>query len=72
MWETLSVVVIVGAAALWLARRVWRTVSGQAPACGCEGGDGGQAAGGRACGGCPSAPAGTPPQTGCPACGAGK
>lgn len=68
MWETLTVVVIVGAAALWLARRIWRTVSGQAPACGC--GDGGAGpAEGCACGGCPSAPTGSSPQSGCPACG---
>ncbi|MBI4800068.1 MAG: hypothetical protein HY794_15335 [Desulfarculus sp.] len=72
MWETLLVVVIVGAAALWLARRMWKTMTGQAPACGCGEGGESQAGGGCACGGCPSAPAGTPPQAGCPACGAGK
>lgn len=72
MWETLTVVVIVGAAALWLARRMWRTVSGRTPGCGCGEGGEGQAGGGCACGGCPSAPAGSSPEPGCPACGAGK
>ncbi|CAO0820419.1 hypothetical protein DFAR_1550004 [Desulfarculales bacterium] len=35
MWQTLTVVLVVGVAALWLARCTWCTFSGQAPACSC-------------------------------------
>jgi hypothetical protein len=65
MWQTLIVVALVGAAGLWLARRFWRTFSGQGPACGCggggeaapgccESGDGGGQPPACACAGCPS------------------
>jgi hypothetical protein len=72
MWQTLIVVVVVGAAGLWLARRLWRTMSGQGPSCGCGDGSGEQAPTGCSCGSCPAAQAGAPPEQGCPNCGPGK
>ncbi|MFH1036367.1 MAG: FeoB-associated Cys-rich membrane protein [Pseudomonadota bacterium] len=72
MWQTLIVVVVVGVAALWLARRMWRTVEGKGPACGCGDDGGGQPPGGCSCGSCPGAQTGAPPPEGCPSCGQDK
>lgn len=69
MWQTVIVVVIVAAAALWYGLRLWRTLSGKAPACCC--GDAAGQGGGCDCGSCPSTPEQTPASRPCPHCGPG-
>ncbi len=72
MWQTLIVVLVVGLAALWLARRLWRAVQGRGPACGCGGDADPEAIQGCSCGSCPAAQEGAPPPSGCPSRGLGK